>query len=56
MEVDLTQKFPAKTYIFHVGTSTFKEINLEFYLSLFPSLLGEGPGVGWVESGVTKSH
>jgi hypothetical protein len=52
-QADLTQKFPARTYPFHAGTFTFKEIKYEVYPHLFSSLLGEGFGVGLR---ITKNH
>jgi hypothetical protein len=41
LELDLTEKFPARTYHFHAGTSALKEINFEFYLELLPFSIQE---------------
>jgi hypothetical protein len=39
-QADLTQKFPARIYLFYARNFSFKEITLEFDPQLLPSLLG----------------
>ena len=49
-QTDLKQKNPARAYLSYAETSTLKKTNFGFYLPLLPSLLGEGLGVGSLES------